>query len=68
MDDVFENIGAIDRLVRYILGILLIGTAFIELQTPIGWYAVLPLIGTYPIFTALTRFEPVYKMFKMRTN
>jgi hypothetical protein len=68
MDDVFENIGAIDRLLRYGLGSLLIGTAFFEMQTPIGWYAVLPLIGTYPIFTALLRFDPVYKLFRLRTS
>jgi uncharacterized membrane protein HdeD (DUF308 family) len=51
------NTGKIDRIIRIIVGVLLIGNVFTGLQTPIGWIGVILLVtgifGTCPVYSLL---------------
>lgn len=58
MDSLFKrNAGKIDRIVRIIVGAILIGNVFTGLQTPIGWLGVILLVtglfGTCPVYSIL---------------
>jgi hypothetical protein len=52
-----HNIGAIDRALRVMLGLVLLSGVFIGPQTPWGWIGILPLatalIGWCPAYTLL---------------
>lgn len=41
------------------MGVLLIGALMVDTDGYIGWRAVLPLLATYPLSTALTAFDPL---------
>ena len=56
-----KNIGTIDRIVRLIVGAVLIALVFVGPQTPWGW------IGLIPIATALVRWCPAYRLLGVRT-
>ncbi len=51
------NEGAVDRVLRVILGLALISIVFVGPQTPWGWIGLLPLItglvGMCPLYTIL---------------
>ena len=55
------NVGSIDRVVRTILGLVLISLVFVGPQTPWGW------IGIVPLATALIGFCPAYALFGAST-
>lgn len=67
VDTVFErmtamrNVGFIDRIVRAIVGAVLISLAFIGPRTLWGW------IGIIPLATAFVGFCPAYRLFGFRT-
>ena len=52
-----NNVGKIDRIVRVVLGVLLIGNVFYALKNPIGWVGVILLItgifGICPLYSLL---------------
>ena len=52
-----HNMGKADRIIRVILGVLLIGNVFFALQHPIGWVGVILLatgiIGICPLYSLL---------------
>ena len=52
-----NNVGKADRIVRVILGVLLIGNVFYALQNPIGWVGVILLVtgifGICPLYSLL---------------
>ena len=52
-----NNVGKIDRIVRVVLGVLLIGSVFYALKNPIGWVGVILLItgifGICPLYSLL---------------
>ena len=56
-----KNVGTIDRVVRVVLGIALLGTVFVGPQTPWGW------IGVIPLVTAALGFCPAYKLIGLST-
>ena len=58
MDSLFRsNTGKIDRAIRIIVGLLLVGNVFTGLQTPIGWIGLVliatGLFGTCPLYSLL---------------
>lgn len=55
------NVGAVDKVVRIILGVILIALVFVGPQTPWGW------IGVIPLATGLVGFCPLYKILGMST-
>ena len=57
MDLLKKNVGKRDRLIRVILGVLLVGNVFFALQHPVGWIGVILLIigiaGICPLYSLL---------------
>ncbi len=56
------NEGKIDRIIRVVLGVILLGNVFTGLQNPIGW------IGLILIVTGLIGSCPVYTMLNINTK
>ena len=56
-----HNEGKVDRVLRVIVGAVLISLVFVGPKTPWGW------IGLVPFVTGLLGTCPVYTMFGMRT-
>jgi uncharacterized membrane protein HdeD (DUF308 family) len=56
------NVGKTDRIVRVILGVLLIGNVFFALQHPVGW------IGVILLITGLVGICPLYSLLDMNTK
>jgi uncharacterized membrane protein HdeD (DUF308 family) len=57
-----NNVGKLDRIIRVILGILLVGNVFIGLQTVIGW------VGLILIITGLFGICPLYSLIGINTK
>lgn len=58
-----KNIGRVDKWIRIVLGIVLLGLIFI-IQSDWRW---LGLIGIIPLATALINFCPLYSLFGIST-
>ena len=56
-----RNVGTIDRVLRAIVGLVLISLVFIGPQSPWGW------LGLLPLGTALIGWCPPYAMFGINT-
>lgn len=56
------NVGKTDRIVRVVLGVLLIGNVFFALQHPIGW------IGVILLITGLVGICPLYSLLDINTK
>ena len=55
------NIGTVDRILRIVVGLILIAMVFVGPQTSWGW------IGVVPLLTALIGFCPAYKLIGLST-
>ncbi len=55
------NVGGIDRILRIVVGLVLIALVFVGPQTPWGW------VGLVPLLTGLFRFCPAYRLLGMNT-
>ena len=55
------NVGNIDRLLRIVLGLILISLVFVGPQTDWGW------LGIIPLATGLLRTCPAYSFFGLNT-
>jgi hypothetical protein len=56
------NVGGIDKILRIIVGLVLIALVFVGPQTPWGW------IGIIPLATGLIGFCPLYKLIGLNTG
>ncbi|MGD8208021.1 MAG: DUF2892 domain-containing protein [Thiohalocapsa sp.] len=57
-----HNMGKTDRIIRAIIGVLLIGNVFFALQHPIGW------IGVILLATAAFGICPLYSLLNINTK
>ena len=57
-----KNMGGIDRVLRGIVGVVLITLVFVGPQTPWGW------LGLIPLGTAIFSFCPAYLPFRINTT
>ncbi len=57
-----NNVGKVDRIIRIVLGILLIGNVFYALQHPIGW------IGVILLITGIAGICPLYSLLGLNTK
>jgi hypothetical protein len=55
------NVGNIDRILRILVGLVLIALVFVGPQTPWGW------IGLIPLATGLLRTCPLYSLIGLST-
>ena len=62
MDLFKSNVGKTDRIIRVILGVLLIGNVFFALQHPIGW------VGVILVLTGLAGICPLYSLLGINTK
>ena len=58
MSSLFKsNTGKIDRIIRVIVGVLLVGNVFTGIQIPIGWIGIILIVtgafGTCPVYSLL---------------
>ena len=56
------NVGGADRVVRIVVGLVLIALVFVGPRTPWGW------LGLVPLATGLFRFCPLYCPLKIDTG
>lgn len=56
------NVGGMDRILRVVVGLVLIAMVFVGPRTPWGW------IGLVPLLTGLFRFCPLYCPLKVDTS
>ena len=56
-----RNIGPTDKLLRIIVGLVLLVLVFVGPKTPLGYFGVIPLL------TGLTGFCPLYALFGIST-
>ena len=57
-----NNVGKTDRLIRIVLGILLVGNVFFAWQHPVGW------IGVVLIVTGIAGVCPLYSLLGISTK
>jgi uncharacterized membrane protein HdeD (DUF308 family) len=57
-----HNMGKTDRIIRVVLGVLLIGNVFFALQHPIGWVGVILLV------TGIAGICPIYSLLDINTK
>ncbi len=57
-----HNMGKTDRIIRVILGVLLIGNVFFALQNPVGW------IGVILLVTGIAGICPAYSLLNINTK
>lgn len=57
-----NNVGKTDRIIRIVLGILLVGNVFFALQHPAGW------IGVILIVTGIAGICPLYSLLGISTK
>lgn len=63
-----QNIGVIDRTARIILGLVMIGAWFVYPIASVSmWFALLPLLGIFPLLTGILGWCPTYAMFNTRS-
>lgn len=55
------NVGSADRLIRIVLGVVLIALVFVGPKTPWGW------IGVVPLVTGFLRTCPLYSLIGVNT-
>jgi hypothetical protein len=56
-----QNVGALDRVLRIVAGLILISLVFVGPQTPWGW------IGIIPLVTGLFSTCPLYRLIGVNT-
>jgi len=57
-----NNVGKIDRIIRIVVGIILVGNVFYALQHPIGW------LGVILIVTGIAGICPLYSILGINTK
>ena len=57
-----QNVGGIDRMLRILVGMVLIGLVFLGPKTPWGW------LGLIPLVTGIARTCPLYRLFGFNTR
>ena len=62
----YENLSVSQRLNRILFGAAMIIFTMLASATPLGWFAILPLLATYPIFTGIYGTDPVVEFARQR--
>ncbi|HEC19453.1 MAG TPA: DUF2892 domain-containing protein [Gammaproteobacteria bacterium] len=63
-----QNVGLIDRSVRVIVGLAMIGSWFFYPMESVNlWFALLPLVGIVALLTGILGWCPVYAMFHTKS-
>ena len=57
-----RNIGNTDKVLRIVVGLVLLALVFVGPKTPLGWFGIVPLL------TGLTGFCPLYTLLGISTR
>jgi hypothetical protein len=57
-----KNVGKVDRIIRVVVGIILVGNVFYALHHPIGW------LGVILIVTGIVGMCPLYSIIGINTR
>ena len=57
-----NNVGGLDRILRIVVGLVLVSLVFVGPKTPWGW------IGLVPLITGLVRICPLYSLIGANTS
>jgi hypothetical protein len=57
-----QNLGLVDRVVRMILGFLMVGVVLMDIDLGVapGWHLILPILSIYPFITGILGWDPLY--------
>jgi hypothetical protein len=62
---VIQNLGAIDRIVRVVIGTLMLAVPYLTLSQPGGemvwWFSASMMLSVYPLLTAFCGYDPLYQ-------
>lgn len=62
-----QNLGAVDRTVRFIVGVLMLGVPYFMITqqgaTVETWQSWLMVLSAYPCLTGIIGFDPLYRIF-----
>jgi hypothetical protein len=68
---VHQNLGLWDRVIRLVIGLLMLGVPFVELVQPgssvAWWHGPSMLLSVYPCLTGILGMDPILKMIDART-
>ena len=68
---VHQNVGAIDRTIRVVLGFAMLGVPYFQLLQPGAmieyWQAVSMMISIYPCLTGILGYDPIYGLFSVKS-
>ncbi len=56
-----KNVGTVDRVIRVVVGLILLAFLFLPPQTPWAW------LGLIPLLTGLFGYCPLYSLFRINT-
>ena len=59
-----QELSVAQRVNRILIGSVMIIATMLAPFAPLGWLAVLPLLGTYPIFAGMFGFDPLTTYFE----
>lgn len=63
-----QNIGLIDRSVRILVGLAMVGSWFFyPIESVSLWFAMLPLLGVFPLLSGILGWCPVYAIFRTKS-
>lgn len=63
-----QNLSAIDRTIRIVLGAVLIGSwLVVEIASVNLWFALMPLFGAAIMFTGILGWDPLYALFSTKS-
>ena len=65
--NMFQNMGDGDRVIRVLIGALLIGYTMGVAVDKLGWLSVLPLLAIPVVMTAILSWDPLYSLFNIST-
>jgi len=61
-----NNVGSLDRVVRAVIGVVLIGVFFMYAHTTLVWVGL--IVGLVLLFTAVMSTCPIYSVLGLNTN
>lgn len=66
---ILQNEGAVDRVVRNVIGWSLMGIAAFDLAqgASVTWHGYVILLAIYPLLTSILGWDPLYQMLRTRT-
>ena len=68
---VIQNLGLVDRALRIVIGIFLLGGAIVHMQmnghVVSPWHALAGLVSVYPFLTGMIGWDPLYSMLRVRS-